>query len=100
MKFIQLQYPPTPPAAFKTGPPLRFLHLPHSLQFVVFAFVRELRSPSLRSYFSFMTQRTKWNTNEIRFPNFCLYYADSHRNFALMKSFGAKRFKWLGAVTS
>ncbi|GBO20997.1 hypothetical protein AVEN_74057-1 [Araneus ventricosus] len=53
------------------------------LHFVVFAFVREPRSPSPRSYFSFMIQPAKWKTNEVENPNFSPDYADSHQTFAL-----------------
>ncbi|GBL62259.1 hypothetical protein AVEN_79431-1 [Araneus ventricosus] len=56
-----LRSPPPPPPALKNWSlaPLRFPHSPTVLHFVVFAFVREPRSPSPGSYFSFMTQRIK-----------------------------------------
>ncbi|GBM25681.1 hypothetical protein AVEN_207455-1 [Araneus ventricosus] len=41
------------------------LPFPYGLQFV-----KEPRSPSPWSNFSFMTQRSKWKTNEVGFPNF------------------------------
>ncbi|GBL80972.1 hypothetical protein AVEN_83065-1 [Araneus ventricosus] len=85
---------PNPPSALKTGHPFPLSRLP-LLHFVVFAFVREPRSPSQRSYFSFMTQRTKWKMNEDENPNFSSDYAISHRIIALTTGFGAKRSYWL-----
>ncbi|GBN91408.1 hypothetical protein AVEN_242372-1, partial [Araneus ventricosus] len=51
----------TPPPAFAKEP-----HCPShtGLHFVIFVFVREPLSPSPRLHFSFMTQRSKWITNE------------------------------------
>ncbi|GBO17395.1 hypothetical protein AVEN_181654-1 [Araneus ventricosus] len=60
----------TSPPAFKTGPPVRFperdsLPFPH---FVVFALVREARSPYPRSYFSFMAQGAEFKTGQDEYP--------------------------------
>ncbi|GBM81324.1 hypothetical protein AVEN_254834-1 [Araneus ventricosus] len=37
---------------------------------VVFAFLREARSPPRGWYFSFITECAKWKTNDVGFPNF------------------------------
>ncbi|GBM33458.1 hypothetical protein AVEN_55783-1 [Araneus ventricosus] len=37
---------------------------------MLFAFVREARSPFHGSYFSFMTECAKWKTNDVGYPNF------------------------------
>ncbi|GBO39556.1 hypothetical protein AVEN_140076-1 [Araneus ventricosus] len=37
---------------------------------MVFAFVREPYSPTPGLYFSLMTRRARWKTNEVGFPNF------------------------------
>ncbi|GBL81126.1 hypothetical protein AVEN_83185-1 [Araneus ventricosus] len=38
--------------------------------FLVLAFVREHRSSSRGSYFSYMTECAKWEKNDVGFPNF------------------------------
>ncbi|GBM41252.1 hypothetical protein AVEN_157704-1 [Araneus ventricosus] len=60
---------PTPPA-FNTYPLPFDYPFPTRLHFVVFAFVRQLRRPFPGSHFSFMTQHSKWKTNEYKDTNF------------------------------
>ncbi|GBM39163.1 hypothetical protein AVEN_208342-1 [Araneus ventricosus] len=72
----------------------------HTPSRVAFAFVRETRSPSLKSYFSFMTECAKWKTNNIGFPNLSPVYINSHRIFALTKSFGVMYARWSGTAFS
>ncbi|GBN02666.1 hypothetical protein AVEN_121179-1 [Araneus ventricosus] len=52
----------------------------------LFAFVREHRSPSSGSFFSFMTEGAKWKTNN----TFRLQQFNSYRIFALIMGFGAR----------
>ncbi|GBO32317.1 hypothetical protein AVEN_70319-1 [Araneus ventricosus] len=85
-----------------TPNPLRLPYNPlsHGLRFVAFAFVKEPRSPSWGSYFSFMTQRSKWNNRSwifILFPELLRFSS----NFCIDEGFwsGAKLSKWLGAVS-
>ncbi|GBL85896.1 hypothetical protein AVEN_63212-1 [Araneus ventricosus] len=67
---------------------------------VAFAFVREARSPSRRSYFSFLTECEKLKMNNIGFPNSSPIYTNSHRIFVLMKGLGVMCSKWSGKVFS
>ncbi|GBM07548.1 hypothetical protein AVEN_100740-1 [Araneus ventricosus] len=66
---------PSTPSVFKTGPRtalISALPLLHCLQFVIFAFVRDSRNPSLGSYFSFMTQSAKRKRTKLDFQTFPL----------------------------
>ncbi|GBM99397.1 hypothetical protein AVEN_31556-1 [Araneus ventricosus] len=53
----------------------------------VFAFVRESRSPSPRTYFSFVAQHSKWISNEGGNPNFQITSRQSSSDFRLDDGF-------------
>ncbi|GBM40875.1 hypothetical protein AVEN_14798-1 [Araneus ventricosus] len=88
---------PTPPSTFKTEPPPHFTPLPH---FVVFAFLREYRSPSPISYSNFMTECVKWKTNDFGYPNFSTSTVQFSSDIRFDAGFGERCSKWCGAECS
>ncbi|GBN37117.1 hypothetical protein AVEN_20490-1 [Araneus ventricosus] len=90
------------PFSKQNPPPLFRFPLPTGLHFVGFAFVREPRSLSPRSHFSFTTQHSKWLTNENENPNFSTAPRQFSSDFRIDGGFwsGATETEWSGLTVN